>query len=92
MPEDYTQSQKEAARKHLLQSKIFKGAAIALAVTAMIVSFMLYSALANGDSLTFIKHPLVALAMLIPFLPAYVFAMMSKGHRSKATKVLEDKR
>ncbi len=91
MPDDdYTKDQKDSARRHLMQSKIFKIAAIGLTVMAVIVSFMLYSTLANGDALTFVKRPFVILIMLLPFLPAYVFAMMSKKHYRKATKVLQD--
>ena len=90
MPADYSNTQKTSAREFLVKAKMYKIVAIGLFITAVMILFLVYGVLAKGDAMTFIKNPLIALAMLIPFLPSYVLAMMSKKQRSKAVNALKD--
>lgn len=88
MAQDIQQDQKEA-REHIVRAQVYKIMAWGFVVGGVIVFIAFHKMFANGDVMVFLQKPMIIFIMLLPFLPSYLFAMMSKKRRRKANEILE---
>ena len=58
---------------------------------AFVIFFLLYGILAKGDFMIFLRQPVLIGIMILPFLPAYVFMIMSKLRKKKMLEALAGK-
>lgn len=57
---------------------------------AFLIFAVFYAMFAKAGFMAFVKNPFLIGMVLFPFVPAYVFALMSKMRRSKAIKILKE--
>lgn len=80
---------REYAREKLVRSGLYKGVAGAFVVAAIFIVFFLYQIVSDGKPMNIIERPFVIVLLLLPFVPAYFLAMLSKKSRRDAMKALE---
>lgn len=85
---DLRDSQKIAQEK-LIRSKLYKGLALAFAIGAFVVMVYFHRTFAYGDPMKIVKNPILIAILLLPFLPSWFLAILSKKRRAEAYKVME---
>jgi FtsH-binding integral membrane protein len=86
----YSESQRKEARELIIKSRLYKIVSYGFLCMAVVVFIFFYAMFAEQGFLNFIKNPFLIGMILFPFVPAYVFAFMSKRRRSKAVKILSE--
>ena len=85
-----TLDQAKRAREHLIKARIYKYTAFAFMAMGLIVLFIVFDVMAQGSPLVLLKNPIMLLILILPFAPAYIFALLHKKNRKKAVTVLDN--
>ncbi|MFN3700266.1 MAG: hypothetical protein ACK4VI_01935 [Alphaproteobacteria bacterium] len=78
----------QQAKKFLLQFKIYRIAAISMAVAGLVIFIHLYTTNIGSDIGNFFKKPMLFIILAIPFVPSVIFLFLAKNSRKKAIAVL----
>ena len=88
MSESFEDSQKIAKEK-LVRAKFYKIMAIAFAFGAFVVMVYIHRTLAKGQPMEIIENPVLIAVLLLPFLPSWFLAILSKKRRAQAFQIME---
>jgi hypothetical protein len=77
------------ARDLLLKSRIFRIIGIFFAIGGILLFIVLYLRFIEGDIVRALHSPAIIAIMIIPFLPAIIFAAMASRSEKKLKEILE---
>ena len=77
------------AREKILRAKLYKIVSFACMLAALVIAVVFYQTLAKGDPLTLIRNPVLVGILFLPFVPAFVLAVLSRKNRAAALRILE---
>lgn len=81
-------SEREIAREHLIRARLYGFISLSFVVVGFVVFFVFYDRYIGGDVLAFFKKPLLFVMMFLPFLPAYIFALLAVRRREAFLRLL----
>ena len=76
-------------RKLVIKIHLYRMTAILFAIVGLLVFIMLYSRLAGGDFMQVLRNPLLALWLLLPFLPSSFLFLLTGKCEKKLMAMLE---
>lgn len=77
------------AKEHIFRARLYRVMAYLLAFSAFLIAVFIYNTLGHGKPIHVVQNPVLIAVLLLPFVPAFFLAMLSKKKRAKATKILK---
>ena len=77
------------AKEYIFRAKLYKVMAYLLAISAFLIAVFIYKTLGHGKPIHVVQNPVLIAVLLLPFVPAFFLAMLSKKKRARATKILK---
>jgi len=75
-----------------MKAKLYKGAALVFFLLGLVLFFVFSIVMTNGDFEAFFRKPLLLLLLVVPFLPTYVFIMLSDKKRKLVLKARQSEK
>lgn len=85
---DIGRSDLEIAREHLIRARLYGTMSMSFVAVGFIIFFIFYERYVGGDASAFFKKPVLFATVFLPFLPAYIFALLAIKRRKAVLQVL----
>lgn len=88
MKSDSGRSEREIAREHLIRARLYGSISLSFVAVGFVVFFIFYDRYVGGDASIFFKKPVLFATVFLPFLPAYIFALLAIRQRRAVVQIL----
>lgn len=88
MKNDTGRSEAGIAREHLIRARLYSAVAMVFVAVGFVIFFIFYERYIDGDASAFFRKPVLFAIMFLPFLPAYIFALLATRQRKAAAQVI----
>ncbi|MCC6598116.1 MAG: hypothetical protein IT559_04955 [Alphaproteobacteria bacterium] len=81
-------TESQIARENFVKARLYGFVSLGFVFVGFIIFFIFYDYFIGGDVSNFFKKPLLFAVVFLPFLPAYIFALLSIKKRNTVLKIL----